>query len=30
MGKSTFNFLVGLEFHMVKLVHGLKAHKILL
>jgi hypothetical protein len=31
MGKSTFNYLVGLkESHMVKLGHGLKAHKILL
>jgi hypothetical protein len=31
MGKLTFNCLVGLkEFHMVKLTHGLKAHKILL
>jgi hypothetical protein len=31
MGKSTFNRLVGLkEFHMVKFVHGLKAHEILL
>jgi hypothetical protein len=29
--KSTFNCLVGFkEFHMVKLAHGLKAHKILL
>jgi hypothetical protein len=29
--KSTFNCLVGLkETHMVKLVHGLKAHEILL
>jgi hypothetical protein len=31
MGKLKFNCLVGLEeFHMVKLVHGLKAHEILL
>jgi hypothetical protein len=31
VGKSTFNCLVGLkETHMVKLVHGLKAHEILL
>jgi hypothetical protein len=31
MGKLTFNFLAGLkESHMVKLVHGLKAHEILL
>jgi len=30
-GKVKINFLVGLkEIHMVKLVHGLKAHKILL
>jgi hypothetical protein len=29
MGKSAFNCLVGLkEFHMVKLVHGLRAHEI--
>jgi hypothetical protein len=28
MGKLAFNCLVGLkEFHMVKLVHGLKAHE---
>jgi hypothetical protein len=31
MGKSTFNFLMGLkDFHMVKLAHGLKVHEILL
>lgn len=31
MGKSTFNFLVGLkESHMVKLTRGLKVHEILL
>jgi hypothetical protein len=31
VGKLTFNYLVGLkEFHMVKLVFGLKAHEILL
>jgi len=31
VGKSTFNYLVGLkEFHMVKLAHGLKAHEIFL
>jgi hypothetical protein len=31
MGKSAYNYLVGFkEFHMVKLVHGLEAHEILL
>jgi hypothetical protein len=31
MGKLAFNYLVGLkEFHMVKLAHGLEAHKNLL
>jgi hypothetical protein len=31
VGKLTFNYLMGLkESHMVKLVHGLKVHEILL